>query len=120
MDIETALTGYGEKRKELRAVWGNPGKLGDLALRIATDGTYIGDHLASQKARYEELRAKTYLMHLNAGKSASNAENLARSENYETKAEIERLEVIHRNLWGLVSIIQSRLRGLESEARNIN
>jgi hypothetical protein len=118
VDIDTALQGYADTRQRLRLAWSNPGQLGDVALKMATYGSYIGDSLGSLRAEYEQSRAQTYLKHLNAGKSASNAENLARSENFELKGQIARLELAHKNLWGLVSIIQSRLRGLESEAKN--
>jgi len=118
MELDTAIKGYEDTRKRLQASWNNPASLGDVAVKMATYGSYIGDHLGSLKADYEQERAKTYLMHLNAGKSASNAENLARSENHTLKGQIAKLELAHKNLWGLVSIIQSRLRGLEAEARN--
>lgn len=118
MDIDTAVKGYFEKRKELERAWNNPSLLGDILLRLATYLSYIGDELGVLKERYEAQRAKKYLEHLNSGKSASNSENLARSDNADLKGKIAKLELTHKNGWNLVSIGQSRLRGLEAEARN--
>lgn len=118
MDLETAVKGYFAKREELSRAWNNPALLGDILLKIATYLTHIGDELGGLKEEYEVKRAKTYMMHLNSGKSASNSENLARSENADIKGQVAKLEVMHKNGWSLVSIGQTRIRGLENEARN--
>ena len=118
MELDTAVKGYFEKRKELEKAWNNPGLLGDILLRLATYLSYIGDELGSLKEQYEQKRAGRYFFHLNAGKSASNAENLARSDNADLKGQIAKIELTHKNGWNLVSIGQSRLRGLEAEAKN--
>ena len=118
MEIDKAVKGYASKRHELQGAWNNPGLLGDILLKLATYLSYIGDELGSLKEQYEQQRASKYFFHLNAGKSASNAENLARSDNADLKGQIHKLELTHKNGWSLVSIGQSRLRGLEAEARN--
>lgn len=118
MELDVAITGYGNTRKRLEGAWNNPNSLGDVAVKMATYGSYIADHLGDMKAQYEQERATKYLSHLHSGKSASNAENLARSDTAELRGQIAKIELAHKNLWGLVSVIQSRLRGLENEARN--
>jgi hypothetical protein len=50
--------------------------------------------------------------------SASAAENQARSELAEVKGRIAKIELVHKNLWGLVSIIQSQLKVLGNERNN--
>lgn len=119
MELDTALEGYSSTRERLAKAWGNPNQLGDIAVKMATYGSYIGDHLGALKAEYEQERAKKYLANLKLNMSATQAENLARSDNAELKGNIAKLELAHKNLWGLVSIIQSRLRGLEKEASNL-
>lgn len=118
MEIDKAIQGYVAKRKDLQGAWNNPALLGDILLKLATYLSYIGDELGILKEQYEQQRASKYFFHLNAGKSATNAENLARSDNADLKGQIARIELTHKNGWSLVSIGQSRLRGLESEARN--
>lgn len=118
MDLGTATKGYVEKRKELERAWGNPSLLGDILLKLATYLSYIGDELGSLKEQYEVDRAAMYYHYLKQGKSGTQAENLARSDNAALKGMIAKIELTHKNGWSLVSIGQSRLRGLESEARN--
>lgn len=118
MEIDQAMLGYQAKRKELERAWNNPSQLGDILLKLATYLSYIGDELGLLKEEYEVKRAEKYYYHLNAGKSASNAENLARSDNAALKGMVAKIELTHKNGWSLVSIGQSRLRGLEAEAKN--
>lgn len=118
MKIDQAILGYQAKRKELERAWNNPSLLGDILLKLATYLSYIGDELGLLKEEYEVSRANKYYFHLNAGKSPSNAENLARSDNAGLKGMVAKIELTHKNGWSLVSIGQSRLRGLESEAKN--
>lgn len=118
MELDTALEGYSSTRERLTRAFNSPGELGDIALKMGLYGTHIGDHLGALKAEYEQERAKKYLHNLKLNMSATQAENLARSDNADLKGQIARIELAHKNLWGLVSIIQSRLRGLEKEASN--
>lgn len=116
MDIQTAVKGYFAKRKDLERMWNSPDDLGDTLLKIATYLSYIGDEIGAQKEQYEAERAKKYLEHIKK-ESASKAENLARSELASLRGSIQKLEITHKNGWSLVSIGQSRLRGLSNEAR---
>lgn len=118
MDLQTALEGFDSTKARMQQSFNNPSSLGDVALKMALYGAYIGDHLGALRAEYEQERAKTYLHYLKLNMSATQAENMARSENAELKGQIAKIEVAHKNLWGIVSIIQSRLRGLEKEASN--
>jgi len=118
MEIDQAINGYTAKRKELEGAWNKPSLLGDILLKLATYLSYIGDELGSLKEQYEVERAAMYYHYLKQGKSGSQAENLARSDNAALKGMIAKIELTHKNGWSLVSIGQSRLRGLESEARN--
>jgi hypothetical protein len=118
MELETALNGYTAAKQRLQSSWSSPTALSDLAVKIATYGTYIGEHLGDFKALYELNKSKMYLDSIKAGKSATQAENEARSENAEVRAEAMRLELVHKDLFSLVSVIQSRLKVLEQEARS--
>lgn len=118
MDLDTALEGYASTRQRMTKAWNSPSQLGDVALKMSLYGSHIADHLGALKAEYEQERAKTYLHYLKLNMSATQAENMARSENAELKGNIAKIELAHKNLWGIVSIIQSRLRGLEKEAAN--
>jgi Na+/glutamate symporter len=118
MDIETSLAGYQSAKKRLQGSWSNPSALSDLAVKIATYGTYIGEHLGDSKAEYEVNKSKMYLDAINEKKSATQADNDSRSKNADTRAVVLKLEIIHKDLFSLVSVIQSRLKVLESEARN--
>jgi hypothetical protein len=118
MDIEQATKGYFQKRKELEGAWSIPSKLSDTILKLATYLSYIGDSTGLLKEEYESVRAKSYLRHLNDGKSASNAENLARCETAEIRGQINKLELMLKTGLSLTSIGQSRLKVLEAESRN--
>lgn len=119
MELDTALEGYSSTRKRLIGAFNSPGDLGDIALKMGLYGTHIGDHLGSMRAEYEHERAKKYLQNLKLNMSATQAHNMARSDNAQLKGQIQQIELAHKDLWGLVSIIQSRLRGLEKEASNL-
>jgi hypothetical protein len=116
MPIDTAVLGYFKKRKELELAWNDANELGDIMLKMATYLSYIGDEIGNQKEQYEAERAKKYLEHIKK-ESASKAENLARSELASLRGSIAKLEITHKNGWSLVSIGQSRLRGLSNEAK---
>jgi len=118
MDTDTAVKGYFQKRKELEGSWSIPHKLSETNLKLATYLTYIGESVGQLKEEYETKRAKAYLLHLNSGKSASNAENLARSDTAELRGQIAKLELMLKTGLNLNSNAQSHLRVLESEARN--
>lgn len=117
MDIDTAVKGYFDTRERLQKSWSSPLKLGDVGLKMATYGSYIGDHLGELKEKYEQDRAHIYLLTVKE-KSATFAENQARSETAELRGQIARIELVHKNLWSLVSIIQSQLKTLNSESNN--
>ena len=118
MEIEQAVNGYFAKRKELESSWSIPSTLSDVILKLATYLSYIGDSTGLLKEEYEAERAKSYLKHLNDGKSASNAENLARCETAEIRGQINKFELMLKTGLNLTSIGQSRLKVLENEARN--
>lgn len=118
MDIETSLAGYQSAKKRLQGSWSSPSALSDLAVKIATYGTYIGEHLGDSKAEYEVNKSKMYLQAIEDKKSATQADNDSRSKNAETRAVVLKLEIIHKDLFSLVSVIQSRLKVLENEARS--
>lgn len=118
MDIDTAVKGYFEKRKELERAWSMPSKLSETNLKLAAYLSYIGDSVGQRKEEYEAKRAKAYLTHLNSGKSASNAENLARGETAELRGEIAKLDLMIKTGLNLNTNAQSHLRVLENEARN--
>lgn len=117
MEIEQAINGWIDTRKRLEKNWSQPIKLSDIMLKMSTYLSYIGDHLGLLKEKYEAERAKSYMEHLQAGKSASNSENLARVETAEIRGQINKLELTLKNGQNLVSVGQSRLRVLENEAR---
>ena len=116
MEIEQAVNGYFAKRKELEGVWAIPSKLSDVILKLATYLSYIGDRVGELKEEYEAERAKSYLRHLNEGKSASNAENLARCETAEIRGQVAKFELMLKTGLNLTSIGQSRLKVLEAES----
>jgi hypothetical protein len=118
MEIDVAINGFMAKRKELERVFNMPSQLSDTVFRLATYLSYIGDSTGLLKEEYEAKRAKAYLKHLNDGKSASNAENLARCETAELRGQINKLEMILKTGLNLTSIGQSRLKVLEAESRN--
>jgi hypothetical protein len=118
MELDQAIKGYFAKRKELEGVWSIPSQLSDTILKLATYLSYIGDSVGELKENYESERAKAYLRHLNEGKSASNAENLARCETADIRGQVNKLELMLKTGLNLTSIGQSRLKVLESQARN--
>lgn len=118
MDLDKAIDGYKSVRERLQGAWQSPSQLSDLGVKMATYGTYIGDHLADAEATYELNKSKTYLDSLKGGNSATKAENESRAINAEVRAEAIRLKIIHKDLYSLVSVIQSRLRILENEQRS--
>jgi hypothetical protein len=118
MELEIALNGYTAAKQKLRSNWESPTALSDLAVKIATYGTYIGEHLGDSKALYELNKSQMYLEAIKAGKSATQADNESRSENAEVRADVLKLEVVHKDLFSLVSVIQSRLKILELQTRN--
>jgi hypothetical protein len=115
MELDIAITGYADIRKRLQSAWSSPVQLSDIGLKLGTYGTYIADHLGDMKAQYEQDRAVKYLNYLKEGKSSSQAENLARSELAELKGQIAKIELVHKNLWSLATMIQSRLGILKNE-----
>lgn len=118
MELEIALNGYTAAKQKLQSSWESPTALSDLAVKIATYGTYIGEHLGDSKALYELNKSHMYLDAIKAGKSATQADNESRSENAEVRADVLKLEVVHKDLFSLVSVIQSRLKILELQTRN--
>jgi hypothetical protein len=118
MELDTAIKGYFAKREELQGSWSIPSRLSEVNLKLATYLIYIGESVGSLKEEYEAKRAKAYLKHLNDGKSASNAENLARCETAELRGQINKLDLMLKTGLNLNSNAQSHLRVLESEARN--
>ena len=118
MELDKAIEGYRSIRERLQKSWSSPSQLSDLGVKMATYGTYIGDYLADAEALYELNKSKAYIEALRAKKSATQADMESRAENAETRAEAIRLKIIHKDLFSLVSIIQSRLRILENEQRS--
>jgi hypothetical protein len=118
MDIDTAINGYLDTRRRLEKSFSNPNLISDTLFKMGIYLSHIGDHLGELKHSYETNRAQAYVTYLNQGKSATNAENLARTDTAEIRGQINKLELTLKNGQNLVSIGQSRLRVLESEARN--
>lgn len=117
MDINLAVKGYMSARERLEKSFDNPHKIADIILKIATYNSYIGEHLGELKAQYETDRATCFLAHLN-NTSASAAENLARADTATVRGQIAKLELTYKSADKLVSVGQSRLKAIESEARN--
>lgn len=115
MDIDIAIKGYFDTRDRLKKAWSSPLMLGDIAVKMSTYGSYIGDYLGELKEQYEHNRSVEYLGYLKEGKSSSASENLARSNTADLRGQILKLELVHKNLWSLVSIIQSQLKVLNNE-----
>ncbi len=118
MDIDKVINGFMAKRKELETCWSIPSRLSDVIFKLAVYLSYLGEEVGSLKSDYETNRAKSYLKHLNDGKSASNAENLARCETAELRGQINKFELMLKTGLNLTSIGQSRLKVLEAESRN--
>jgi hypothetical protein len=100
-------------------LWDRPSELSTLGIRLSADAHFLAEHVAEAKADYEQARASKYLSHLNGGKSASNAENLARSESVEERVARDKLELLLKATWNLQSMIQSRLKDAGSEKTSL-
>lgn len=117
MDIDKVVLDIQGIREHIyrKRAWNTPDELGKLGIRLSADAHYLAEHVADAKADYEQARASKYLEHLNGGKSASNAENLARSETVAERTVVDKLELLLKASWQLQSMIQSRLKDLGSE-----
>lgn len=118
MEIDKSVSGLLAKKKEMEGHFNSPSHLSDDIFKAALYISYIGEFIGERKEEYELARAKSYLNHLNGGKSATNAENLARCETAELRGQINKLEMVLKTGLNLTSIGQSRLKVLENESRN--
>lgn len=118
MELDKAIEGYFDTRKRLESNFTNPNLISDILFKMSVYLSHIGDQVGELKVQYETDRAASYMFHLNGGKSASGAENLARAETAETRGKLAKLELTLKNGQNLISVGQSRLRVLENEMRN--
>jgi hypothetical protein len=117
MELDTAIEGLLKHREVLTKVWNNPNRLSDEATKIATYNSYLGDSIGELTYEYETKRARIYLQH-SERTSATAAENTAKAETAELKAKIRKLELMHKDAWSLVSMVQTRLKQLDKEMNN--
>ena len=118
MEIDKAITGYFAKKKEIEGYFNMPSQLSNSLFKAALYLSYIGEFIGELKEKRETQRAKAYLKHLNEGKSATNAQNLARCEVAEITGEIDKLEMMWKSGNNFNDLGRSRLKVLEAESRN--
>ncbi len=95
----------------------NPSVLSEALVKMATTNADLGDWLSWSRSEYEADRGARYLELIKEGKSNTQAENTVRTELHKQISTIKRLELLHMDTARLISALQSRLRGLESEAK---
>ncbi len=118
MEVDQVITGIVDVRNRITKAFESPGQLSDLAVRLATYNAYLGDHLSGYKFDREVMRGKRYLELINSGTSSTQATATSRAETADLQGNIQKLELIHRDAENLTSVIQSRMRVLEGQARN--
>ena len=105
-------------RNDVRRYAGQPSRLADLAVEAATYNADLGDYLGRYELDYEQQRGESYVVLIKEGASGTQAENLTRSQLADLRGRIKRLEVFHRDVEKIVSTIQTKVRSLETEAKN--
>lgn len=118
MELDKAVKGVLSVRKRIETSWDNPSALSDLGNRMATYLAYLGDHIGELEEVRENSKASIYLDYVNKGESATSADNMSRAEVAEQTGQLKKLRLMHSDAHAQVSMIQSRLRVLESERRS--
>jgi hypothetical protein len=105
-------------RNDIRKYAGTPSRLADLAVEAATYNADLGDYLGKYQATYEQQRGEAYIGLTKDGASGTQAENLTRSQLSDLRGKIKQLEVFHKDVEKIISTIQTKVRSLETEAKN--
>lgn len=117
VQLEEIITTVQGIRSRIKNNLTNPGVLATLAVDAATTISYLGDYLADAKAEYENERAKAYLKFMQEKDSNDRADNLAKAETVELKNRVTQLEILHKDIQRIISVIQTKVRTLEGEAK---
>lgn len=118
MKLEDIVKQLVRIRNDIRKYAGTPSRLADLAVEAATYNADLGDYLGKYMFTYEQQRGEAYTALIKEGASGTQAENLTRSQLAELRGRIKRLEVFHKDVEKMISTIQTKVRSLETEAKN--
>ena len=118
MDLQTAVKGIASVRERIVDSWELPNPLSDAANKMALYNAYLGDHLGQLEYDREVTKGEKYNQYLNTGMSATGADTRSRADVAELTGKIKKFNLMHSDAANQISIIQSRLRVLESNRRN--
>lgn len=119
VELAKAVEGIFSVRKRIEGAWDNPSALSDLGNKMAAYQSYLGDHLGEFKKERETKKATYYLKYLDEA-SATAADNLSRAKVAELTGQVKKLELLHSDTRDQVSMIQSRLKVMADEQRNLS
>jgi aldehyde:ferredoxin oxidoreductase len=120
MELSQALTEVRELRDELHNTqkWGDPNYLSEIVVRLAVYGTYVGDGIAAAHKAATDEAGRSYYAARKRKESATAAGDISRFESTESREFYENLKYFQKAIETLLTTVQTRLRTLESQAKN--
>lgn len=119
MELKTAIEGIMKLRKTIHEqnLWNNPNHLSDVMVKLSVYNAYLADHLAGlhQTASDSAVRAFQAARDMEVG--VTEAERLAKAESLKPRKEFEHTQYIYKSTGSLISVLQSRLRVIESQLK---
>lgn len=99
-------------------LWGDPGKLSDLMIKIGVWNNYLSDHIPRLHKEATDVAFKHFKANLNEkGGGVSKAEQLARGLSTDERQNYEQAKILYSATENLLSQLQSRLRVIENQTK---
>lgn len=117
MDLDTAVKGMLRSREFLRSAKGlsDAMYISEQMQRLAQYTAAVEEHLASYEEQFETEEASKFKDYMSEGKSANQAEILAKKDSAELKGQIAKLKRYTASSWQIVGVAQSRFNHLQKE-----
>lgn len=117
MKLTTIIEGIKHQRDRIKdeAAWENTAKLSEIGIKLSTYNGYLSDELGELKADRENKKAKSYMVQLSLGKSATAADSLSRIEVAEITGNIDKIDLLYKSTSGIVGMIQSKIKAMNTE-----
>lgn len=120
MELEAALKGVAILRERIHKekIWDNPTELSDVAIKLSVYYSYIGDYVADLHKDATDTNYQIFLTERKTGSAVNAAEKKAHGESTEQRRAYENILVVRKSIEQMISIIQTRLRILETQSKN--
>lgn len=119
MDLEQILSGIQSYRDKIHQekMWNDPGKLSDVATKLATYNAYLSDHLAPLHKEATDAQGRARARYKKEGMAPSPAETESKYDTTEEREKHENAQFVYKSTDKLINVIQSRTRVVENQIK---